>query len=122
MSLYFQNKTPDPIQLVFSFFDPDCESEGNIKWRKKGWFHMMLDQKIKVWDGLENNKTFLFYAEDTNTFEKIWSGDRFTHIPSSRFDRCWNITGTDNGRTLGLRVFTATSDDYIVNLVPSYLL
>ncbi|PJN50709.1 DUF1036 domain-containing protein [Bacillus mycoides] len=117
MGLYFHNKTIYPLQIVLAYFDPQCESDGINKWRKTGWFLIDPGKTNLVWNGSAKNKKFLYYSEDRNNLGYIWSGNIFTHIPYRRFNRCWDITSTEPGRRLGLKVFTATTNNYTLNFI-----
>lgn len=116
MGLSFHNKTNLILYLVVAYYDPQCQDEGNIPWRKRGWWTIQPNETVNVWNGSANNKEFLYFAEDSNRTVS-WSGDRYTHIPYTEFTRCWNITGNESGRRLGLRVFKATADNYTKNLI-----
>lgn len=114
MGLYFYNRTNEMVQIVFAHYDPNCE--GDVKWRKKGWWRIAPGQTVKVWSGRPGGQKFLYYAE--NSFGQTWAGDYFTQIPGRQFDWCWNLGSTDS-RNLGLALtsqISSTSMDHTIKI------
>ncbi|MGE1059970.1 DUF1036 domain-containing protein [Bacillus sp. GMa5/1] len=117
MGLSFHNQTNEKIYVAIAYSDVDCQSEGNIQWIKRGWWAITPNDTVLVWNGSANNKMFLYYAENDGP-TRIWAGDRFTDLPRTAFSRCWAIPGGTDSRNLGLRLFTATADNFTMNLTP----
>lgn len=110
MSLKFRNNTNLTLWLAIAHEEQECTGS---KWRKEGWWKLTPGQQATVWTGLTNNRNFYFYAHDAS-YSYEWKGNYYTGLPDHIFSRCWDEPG---GTIYGMRVWTATADDYTINLV-----
>jgi Protein of unknown function (DUF1036) len=102
MGLYFRNTTSSTVTLVLVYHDPDCLSDCNDPYLKKGWYTIPSGGTTKVWSGAVYGERFYFYAHSD---VRTWSGQndpqrRFSEVSPYRFEFCWCVADT-NSYTVG---------------------
>jgi hypothetical protein len=117
VGLYFENRTPTTVWVVYGYPNLSCGSEGTgVQYSKKGWFFVTPGTDAKVHSGWVGGHAWFYYAESDGGL--VWSGDYFTTVPDDVFDNCWGVGIGGVARNLGFRRVRPSAEimDFTVSL------